>query len=372
MIYILSVISAFQLSITKHKKGMLIAGVLVLYLVFLMGVVTPGRSFDTYAYQLLYSWTPASHRFEPAYIHLSYFFYRIGVPYVFFRLFYYAGAMGILWWAVKRFNGNLLTYFSIFAVYPFLVEITQVRNFGMVALVALALSFLKNPGKRSWLIAIAILVLGFNFQASGLIYLSIPFLMFISGKLMQKIVERGFLVMVALTTIIHYFIPVNLANNLVSIGFKIAGRAKTNAFDHFGSGASFSVAIGYFIFLGALILAWKYFIAWHPDLLDRREYRVIYATMLIAVLAVLLIASSIDFERYIRDGFTLSLLAFSMYEREFIKKFDAARKFWIPIAILLVIATVSYRYWDPSSTGRLQYLIFLIQLFPNINWVQLK
>lgn len=368
MIYLLSVISALQLSITKYKKGILVAGGLVTYLVFLMGVITPGHSFDTYAYQLLYSWTPGSHRFEPAYMQLSYLFYRFGVPYVVFRTAYYAGAMAILWWAVKRFNGNLLTYFSIFAVYPFLVEITQVRNFGMIALVALALSFLQNKDKKSLIIAIILLILSFNLQASGLIYLAMPVLMLINGDTMQKLVERGYIVMIILTTIIHYFVPVNLANRLVSFGFSITGRAKTDAFHHFGSGASFSVAIGYFIFLGALILVWKYLLSWHPGLLERREYRVIYASMLIAVLSVLLIASSIDFERYIRDAFTLSLLAFSMYEREFIKRFDSGRKFWIPIAILLVIATLAYRYWDPSSSGRLQYLIYLIQLFPNINW----
>lgn len=368
MIYLLSVISALQLSITKHKKGIVVAGFLVAYLVYLMGAITPGHSFDTYAYQLIYSWTPGSHRFEPLYMQLSYLFFRLGLPYIVFRTAYYGAAMAILWWAVKRFNGNMLTYFSIFAVYPFLVEITQVRNFGMIVLVALALSFLQDKNKKSWVIACVLLILSFNLQASGLIYLAMPFLILVNGATMQKLVERGYLVMLVLTTIIHYFIPVDLANRLVSMGFRIAGRAKTDAFHHFGSGASFSVAIGYFIFLGVLILVWKYLLSWQPGLLERREYRVLYAPMLIAVVSVLLIASSIDFERYIRDGFTLSLIAFSMYEREFIKRIDASRKFWLPIAVLVVIGTIAYHYWDPSSTGRLQYLIYLIQLFPNLNW----
>lgn len=59
MIYLLSVISSLHLSFIKNKKQIGWSLLLIAYLAFLMGAVTPGHSFDTYAYQLIYSWTPA-------------------------------------------------------------------------------------------------------------------------------------------------------------------------------------------------------------------------------------------------------------------------------------------------------------------------
>ncbi|CAH0419136.1 hypothetical protein WGH24286_01583 [Periweissella ghanensis] len=368
MIYLLSVISSLHLSFIKNKKQIGWSLLLIAYLAFLMGAVTPGHSFDTYAYQLIYSWTPGSHRFEPGYMHLSYFFFKLGLPYATFRLSYYAAAMLILWWAVKRFGGNLLTYFSIFAVYPFLVEITQVRNFGMVALVALALSFLKGKQKWEWVVAVLLLILAFNFQASGMLYLLLPFFMFLKGTTIQKIVERGYWILLVITTIIHYFVPVGFANKLVYVAFRIAGRKPSDAFSHFGAGSSFSIAIGYFIFLGLIVYVWKYFINRTPEILDDRRYKVLYSVMTIAVLDILLISSSIDFERYIRDGFTFSLIAFAMYEYEYVNNPRIKRIFWTLMAILLVIGTIVYKYWYPGQTGRLQFVIYLTQFFPNLNW----
>lgn len=368
MVYLLSVISSLHLSFVKNKKQVLLSFLLVLYLAFLAGIVTSPHSFDTYAYQLTYSWTPASHRYEPGYIYWSYAFYKLGIPYVVFRLTYYISAMLVMWWAVKRFGGNLLTYFSIFAIYPFLVEITQVRNFGMIAVVALAFSFIKETSKWQWLLGFVILIIAFNFQAAGLLYLLVPFIFMLDSKLLQKIVERGYWILLILATGIHYFIPVTIANRLVLAAFNIVGRKQSDAFAHFGAGSSFSVAIGYFIFLGIMIYVWKYFINRTPDLLTYRRYKILYSVLVISVIDILLITSAIDFERYIRDGFTLSLIAFSMYERAYINNIRIKRIFWLLMGILIIVATIIYRYWNISQDGRMQYLLYITQFMPNINW----
>lgn len=368
MIYIISTISSFVLSIKKHPKQILLSLLLIAYMAFLMGVVTPSHSFDTYAYQMIYGWTPQSHRFEPGYMWFSYLFFKMGVPYTIFRIIFYALSLVGLWWAIKRFNGNLLTYFSIFLIYPFLIEITQVRNFGMIALVAIAMSFYKDQTLKSNIIGTFFLILSVLFQSSGLFYIIVPFLLLLDAKKLQKIVEVGYLVMTILYLIFHYIIPVGLFKSIVLFVFKITGRHVTNASNNFGSGSSFSMAFGYILFLGILILVWKLLLQEEPHLLNDNRYKISYAVLVLSVIAVFLMSSTIDFERYIRDGFTLSLIGLTIYERQHVKRKVDKRFFWVMIAILLVVASFAWHYWDPSPSGRLQFLIYLIQLFPNINW----
>lgn len=174
MAYLITVIFSFFISFFKGKWQVVTSVPLVVVLIILMAKIDVDHSFDTSSYLAMYDLDVETKRFEPGYLYMTAYFYTHGFSYMDFRLIYFTIFTIILWLGIIRFKANVLTFFWIYAVFPLFIEMNQVRNFAMISLVVLGLSFVKNNGFINLIIGTLLIYVGSLFQVSGLVYILIP------------------------------------------------------------------------------------------------------------------------------------------------------------------------------------------------------
>lgn len=363
MVYLVSLPVAYVLSFIKIKRQMLLSLLLVLLMWWLMTNVSVTHSFDTSAYEYMYSLSPDTHRFEAGYMHMSYFFYTHGFSYIQFRGWLFGGALALLWISVIRFGANPLTFFSIFAVVPFFVEITQVRNFVMISIVIFGLSFLKNKGMINRLFGAILIVISSLFQSSGLLFLIIPILLLLRIESLKSTFVPMYFIATGLMYFVHYLLPKSVFGLVLSVVFSIIGRSNSSdAVALYSQGSSASATIGYVLAAGVIVSFWKIILDRHPTFLNEPT-KVLFLTVFVALISIFLLAASADYERYIRNSLTITAIAFSIYEKNFVKTFRQSIHFWTGILVVLLISTFAWKYWDTTMTGRFQFLPYLIHLW---------
>lgn len=364
MIYIISISISGILVMLKQKRQTLFALSLVVVLWWLMTNVSEFHSFDTSAYQYMYSYLPSTHRFERGYMTMSYFFYTHGYSYTQFRGFYFGFFLSVLFIAVRRFTKNVLTFFFIFAIFPFFVEITQVRNFAMISIVILGISFLKNKGIYNWIIGTTLISLGSLFQVSGLLFLLIPLAIMINFDMLWRFMPWFYGGATILSIFIHYFLPKTFFALLITKVFSIIGRTdSTDAASLYSQGSSFVVVILYIIVALLMLYAWRLMASKNPEFMKRRDSQILFSALVIAGTAILLMSGSSDYERYIRDTFTIILISFSIYEDKYVESYKQIGCYWLLMFVWLLITSFAWGYWNTSSNGRAQFMPYLIHLY---------
>lgn len=366
MVYIVTLTLSLLCSFFKSKWQWILSLPLLVVLIFLMANVSPEHSYDTASYEYMYDLTVESKRFESGYLQMSSYFYNHNFSYNDFRLFYFGIFMFILWIAAIRFKTNVLTFFTIFSVFPFFMEITQVRNFAMISLILLGLSFIKNKGKVNFLLGLTFIYVGSLFQVSGLLFLVIPLLIPLREKIKFKHGLVMYLVCVLGMLFVQYVLPRNIRIQFISKIFStVVDRSNViDAANLYSQGASLTVVLGYIF--SALVgwCIWGMMIKKHPDIVRKRYFFVLFAGMFIANIAVVFLAASSDYERFIRNALLFLILALSIYEKKYVFTLRDIIKFWGMVGVMLMIVTSIWRYWDTSEFGRWQFIPYLMQ------WVQ--
>lgn len=365
MIYIFLVLiglglSLLNLTANKGLKFVYTLAVLIT-MVFLMGTVSPYHSFDTASYEYMYSWVPDSHRLEIGYMNFSYLFYKNGFSYESFRIFSYALFIILMFIGIRELTPNLIGFYSLYLIFPFFLDVTQVRQFFMNSLVLLGVGLFSKNEKFCREIGILAILVSPLFQTSGIIYYLLFILYKVNLKKMLKLMDYLIWILPIITIIMHYA----HLNKLISGILALLLSSRSNQDDAvalYTQGASFSTVILYILSIMMGYFVYKKFI------LNVREYdsikkKLLTSIFFIGVISIPLLSSSSDFERFIRNSILILIIVFSIYVYQ-IKKIGShiwLRSWGIMLCIFL-LTTASWKYWDTSSTGRNQFLPYIIKI----------
>lgn len=172
VICFLNVINLFM-----KKKSKLVSFLMIAFLCVMMGANTQNP--DIYAYQLNYEKTNLD-SLEYGYWFFKQIFIFLGLDYKWFRII--TSAIGILLInnTVKKVIKNESAFYLMYFIYPFLLDVVQVRNFLAMAILIFSTPYLVNDDKGNSLKAIIFILLAMSFQTSAIIYL--PMIFFIKKK----------------------------------------------------------------------------------------------------------------------------------------------------------------------------------------------
>ena len=164
-----------------------------------------------------------------------------------------------------------------------------------------------------------------------------------------------------LTLVIHYAHLNKIISRVLGL-FLISRSNAVDSVNLYTQGSSFSITIYYilsimlcyFLFRKIIIAAYK------KNSLVRT---VLINIFFVGVISIPLLASSSDFERFIRMSILAFIITFSayIYKVESIGSHTWLRA-WLSLFCVVVLVTVSWKYWDTSVTGRNQYLPYIIKV----------
>lgn len=364
MIYIFLVLIGIFLSLinitnNKYIKWIYTIATLII-MVYLMGTVSPYHSFDTAAYQYMYDLPPVTHRFEIGYMSFSYYFYEHGFTYETFRICSYTVFVILMFLGVKKLTPNLIGFYSLYLIFPFFLDVTQVRQFFMFSLVIFGVGMLCGENKYlRWIGTISILISPL-FQSSGFLYYLLFILNRVNYKKMLKIMDYLIWIMPVLTLVIHYA----HLNKFISGTLAFVLSSRSNAAESvtiYTQGSAFSIVLWYIV---SIMVSYYVFrkIALNVKC-QNNVLTYLVNIFFIAVITIPLLASSSDFERFIRNGIFALLIVFSIYISQLGKVGSHLwLKTWTCILCVGVLATTAWKYWNTSSQGRNQYLPYIIKV----------
>ena len=337
---------------------------------YIMGTVPINHSFDTSAYEYMYNLPPYTHRFETGYMHMSYFFYVHGFLYQEFRIVSYLIFSIILFLGIRYFTSNLITFFTLYLVFPFFIDVTQVRFFFMYSLVILGVGVIGKNNKISVIIGCLLILSSSLFQSSGLIYILVPIICLLSLDTILRFSKIIVVVFSILSIILHYLSSNSIVSSILSRILVLSGRSDIDSMVAlYTQGSSFSLVFFYIVSAIVIIYTFSYFTINTPnEVLSEKKKKCLAAVVIIGAMFTIFLANSADFERFIRVASIPLIIIISNYfdNKHLITKNEIHKNMAIVI-ILLMLFTTSWRYWDSSVTGRWQYMPYIIKIFdPNL------
>lgn len=135
-IYLINILNSFL------KKNIRIISVLLIILMLVIMGFVPSTITDYGAYEAEY-FIKGSH-FEWGYTLLQNLFSSMGVRYSTFRFILIIVGIVILSLAVKKYTANMSAFYLVYFIYPFFMDIVQVRNFLMMAIIFYASYYLES------------------------------------------------------------------------------------------------------------------------------------------------------------------------------------------------------------------------------------
>ena len=365
MIYIFLVIIGILLSLMGIVKNPYLKWTYILIalvtMIYLMGTVSPYHSFDTSAYMYMFNLPPSTHRFESGYMNLSYFFYVNGFSYETFRISSYFIFTLAMFIGVYQLTPNLIGFYSLYLIFPFFLDVTQVRQFFMTALVIFGAGMICTQKKSLRCLGVVSILLSPLFQISGFLYYLLLIMHKISYKKTLRLMDYLIWMLPILTLVIHYAHLNKIISRVLGL-FLISRSNAVDSVNLYTQGSSFSITIYYilsimlcyFLFRKIIIAAYK------KNSLVRT---ILINIFFVGVISTPLLASSSDFERFIRMSILAFIITFSayIYKVESIGSHTWLRA-WLSLFCVVVLVTVSWKYWDTSVTGRNQYLPYIIKV----------
>lgn len=119
----------------------------------------------------------SNYRYEWGYKEASIISAKLGWDFPYFNEMLLISSIVLLFIAVKRFNGDTTTFFSIYAITFFFIDIVQVRNTLSFAII-LALLSMVNKAKSIIIYSVIGITIGMLFQNIGIFYALVPIFSF--------------------------------------------------------------------------------------------------------------------------------------------------------------------------------------------------
>ncbi|OMF21227.1 EpsG family protein [Paenibacillus sp. FSL H8-0259] len=300
----------------KVKKSKILFVVLFSFMWMLFGWNTWNA--DYYGYQQTY-YSIGSYnifyeyfeQFEIGYRYFSRFLFSLGVDYDTFLIVYSLIGLLLIGSTIIKFTSKPGYVLALYFIYPFLMDIVQIRNFMAMALIIYGVRYLFSSKKVDLIKYVFFVFLAASFQSAGLFYL---ILLFAKMKSVKKLVNW--------VTLITAFLVFMLF--LMKSGYSVPFLGSVS---YFSTKTSIITRIGYFFYfiIGFQLVRFSY--EKIKDNIHEKELNnlstqkdhtiikmadVIYKVNIIILSVYPLLFFSVDFIRLYRNILPISYILFSI------------------------------------------------------------
>lgn len=345
--------------IKKNTKVIGMIGLLILG--YLAGSANPVTTTDygMYYQQYIISGLTGNFYFERGYSLLGTFFYHLGFNYAQFRFFFSMLIILVLYIGICRFTSNIALFVSIYGITCFFNDATQIRNFMMISLVIIGVSFLKEINLKNIVLATLFILLGAQFQSSGYYFLLILLIrLFPKGKILSnfkivlifEVVFSGIIIVLGKGRIIKLLTILaapfsNGRENLVSkistqYVYGISGRKMI----------LITVSVIMTLYLSKIMA---------NNLKNNKNAQVLYTAIVSGMLSFPLIFIAIDYSRILRNTFLFFILLICIFYSNKKVQIEKNKKMILNLGILctcLLTAFTNYYLWGPLFQQSIPYL----------------
>ncbi|MGD9994150.1 MAG: EpsG family protein [Salinivirgaceae bacterium] len=191
MIYLFSIVTIFLGIIKKNSK--FISLIILMFLWFIFGWNSGNIDYDKY--ERGYLWAEGALRFnsEVGYQILYKLFIALGFEYRHFLIFISFIGIFLISRIVKKFSLNTNLVYVLYFIFPFVIDVVQVRNFLSMALFLYSINYLVDNSKYSSLKYIIIVLFISSLHYSAIFYLS---LLLVKYKDVKFLIIFAFLVLI--------------------------------------------------------------------------------------------------------------------------------------------------------------------------------
>lgn len=186
------------LSVLLKKKSKVLLFLMLFILVILMGANTENP--DIYAYQLNYAKEDLD-SLEIGYWAIKRLCIYLGFDYKGFRVITSVLGFSLINHTVKKIINDQSLFYLAYFIYPFLLDVVQVRNFLAMALLIYAVPFLLNIHRFDNLRFIIFVLLAASMQTSAIVYLPIIFFIKKKKSVLFKVLYAEIVIFLILVTL---------------------------------------------------------------------------------------------------------------------------------------------------------------------------
>lgn len=121
---------------------------------------------------------------EPGYRIVTWLGSTLGISYDWFRLILVSVGILVLHAGIRHLTDHSAEFMALYFIYPFFLDLIQIRNFIMMTLVVYASHFLLKKTYYNVLLALLFILIGASFQSLGLLFiLVVPLFLFDNHQL---------------------------------------------------------------------------------------------------------------------------------------------------------------------------------------------
>lgn len=357
MLYIINMSILFLFNLVKEKKVWFTLPLIVV-LITKGGLPDPYTTVDYLAYESEYNnkYLGFVSRFEWLYQDISSWAVKHSLTYSQFRVCLITVTFIILFIAVRRLTKNDKFFWLLFALFPFFPETVQVRSFAMIALVLLAISFLKANKIQSYIVSAVLIFLGTGFHTSGYIFfLVLPIQFFFAKRWSVSLLRRIFLLFLVSSMFVSFMSTTGLTKNIMNLVQSVSGNdaVAENVNNIYSAGASISSVLLVFSFTLFFLLVMRIF--GNSKIALDENIRVIFSFLTVTCVGMPLVMISSQYDRILREGIIGLIILLSIV---FVNK-KILNKYFLPIILLYFIVTYIFMGGYRLSDGFLNMFHYI-------------
>jgi hypothetical protein len=197
LLYVYGFIFLLALTADGKKKKPLALFTVLAILVVLMAANTHNP--DYYVYKRWYEFDIIGTS-EYLYFFISSLFNKIGFSFDIFRIIYSIICLLLINSTVRKIYGDSVFFWFLYFLYPFMMDVVQVRNFIAMSIFIYAIPFLLSKKRWDWLVFLGLMAAAIFFQKIFILFLPVTFLLeFKKSKIFKYIMVIAIIFVVMLT-----------------------------------------------------------------------------------------------------------------------------------------------------------------------------
>ncbi len=183
MIVIFSIILVlFSIIFSTHRNYKKASVILLVLAFFLSAFNTDNIDYGAY----LYRFNSEEGEHEWLWNLLAIPAHKMGMSFVVFRILITFFCFSVIHWSVKRNCIRPDTYYYLYLIYPFALDVVQTRNFIVMSILIAAFPFLVVRNLKNRLCFILVMIIAAGFQSVAYIYIPLAFVDLLLDKISVK------------------------------------------------------------------------------------------------------------------------------------------------------------------------------------------
>lgn len=280
----------------------------------------------------------------------------IGLSYNGFLVFYSFIGLSLITSTARKYTNNLSFVFVLYFIYPFLLDIVQIRNFMSMAIIIYATRYLVADTKKDYIKYIIFVILASTFHVSAFFYMIFLLVRIKSRKKLTYVTLAILIIGVPLTSLLPYIVnTLHMERYSIYLSFSTSFYAKVLFVVYLGT----SIALTYYGYRG--IRKKKYQLELH-ELDTKIENQIEFAEVVMKINIVILVVYvfiliDVDFIRLYRNILPLNYILFSMTKPKN-KITKSAKKFVHSWCVFAFVTLSSFAFIFLRTYQGVVYAIF--------------